>query len=79
MKKFFLFMIFLLLISRVFADSFSDRFLNKKWILEYYNEIIFYEDRDILLNYIPKYKNQKDILFQKTSLLDECDYWYDTI
>lgn len=63
MKKFFLFMIFLLLISRVFADSFSDRFLNKKWILEYYNEIIYYEDRDILLNYIPKYKNQKDILF----------------
>ena len=56
-------MIFLLLISRVFADSFSDRFLNKNWILEYYNEIIYYEDRDILLNYIPKYKNQKDILF----------------
>ena len=79
MKKFFLFMIFMLSISRVFADSFSDRFLNKKWILEYYNEIIYYEDRDILLNYIPKYKNQKDILFQKTSLLDECDYWYDTI
>lgn len=56
-------MIFLLSISRVFADSFSDRFLNKNWILEYYNEIIYYEDRDILLNYIPKYKNQKDILF----------------
>ena len=61
MKKFFLFMIFMLSISRVFADSFCNRFLNKKWILEYYNEIIYYEDRDILLNYIPKYKNQKDI------------------
>ncbi len=75
LKKFFLCVTFLLSIIRVSADDFSDRFLNKKWILEYYNEIIYYEDRDLLLDYIPKYKNQKEILFKRASLLDECDYW----
>ena len=79
MKKFFLCVTLLLSIVSVYADNFSDKFLNKKWILEYYNEIIYYEDRNLLLNYIPKYKNQKDLLFQRKTLLDECDYWYDTI
>lgn len=79
MKQFFLCVTLLLSIVSVYADNFSDKFLNKKWILEYYNEIIYYEDRNLLLNYIPKYKNQKDLLFQRKTLLDECDYWYDTI
>lgn len=79
MKRNFLCLFFMLVFLGVFADEFSDKFQNKKWILEYYNEIIYKRDRNLLLNYIPKYKNQKETLFQRTSLLDECDYWRDTI
>lgn len=78
MKKFFLCLFLMLLFVGAFADEFSDKFQNKKWILEYYNEIIYKRDRNLLLNYIPKYRNQKETLFQRKSLLDECDYWCDT-
>lgn len=79
MKRNFVCLFSMLIFVGVFADEFSDNFQNKKWILEYYNEVIHKRDRNLLLNYIPKYKNQKETLFQRTSLLDECDYWRDTI
>ena len=79
MKKKLLFIFFASLGIKIFADDFDDKFTNQKWILEYYNKIVFMHNRDLLLDYVPKYRNQKEVLFQRETLLDECDYWNDDL
>ena len=79
MKKKLLFIFFVSLVIKIFADDFDDKFTNQKWILEYYNKIVFMHNRDLLLDYIPKYRNQKEVLFQRETLLDGCDYWNDDL
>lgn len=79
MKKKLLFIFFVSLVIKIFADDFDNKFTNQKWILEYYNKIVFMHNRYLLLDYIPKYRNKKEVLFQRETLLDECDYWNDDL
>ena len=66
-------------VVEAFSSNFEKEFIGKKWILDYYNEIVFFQDRTLLLNHIPKYRNQEDVLFQRDSILDECEYWNDEL
>ena len=46
MKKKLLFIFLVSLVIKIFADDFDDKFTNQKWILEYYNKIVFMHNRD---------------------------------
>lgn len=66
--------IFLLIVNSVFALDFEGKISEKYWLCEYYNILLEKKDRNILLDYVPRFKESP---FNYYEHLDQEFYWYE--
>lgn len=74
MKKNCLILIFLLVVNTLFSLDFEEKISEKYWLCEYYNILLEKEDRNILLDYVPRFKESP---FNYYEHLDQEFYWYE--
>ena len=69
----------LLLVSVVTAVSgtdFEERITEKKWYRDYFNEVIYRKDRNIIVEYQPYLTEEENISFYDGAY-DDMIYWFD--
>lgn len=77
MKKILLQLAVLLVsLVEICAGDFEDRINEKRWIREYYNEVIQKRDRDVLLEYVPLIKEEPYYIDYSPDGETKL-YWYD--
>ena len=74
MKKKFIILILFKSIICVFALGFDEKINENKWLTEYYNSVLEKQDRNVLLDFIPKFKEEPFIFHYE---YDEGFYWYE--
>lgn len=70
------------------AGDFEDRLNKGFWVRDYYNEVILTRDRNIILSYVPKYKESpstfayeldSEVYWYEESIFDKCEYVFSKI
>lgn len=61
-------------ITCIFALELEERINGNKWLAEYYNTVLEKQDRNILLDFIPKFREEPFIFHYE---LDDGFYWYE--
>ena len=74
MKKICLVLFFLLVVNSLFSMEFEEKLSEKYWLAEYYNSVLEKQDRNVLLDFIPKFKEEPFIFHYE---YDEGFYWYE--
>ena len=74
MKKICLVLFFLLVVNSLFSVEFEEKLSEKYWLAEYYNILLEKMDRNILLDYVPRFKESPINYYEH---LDEKFYWYE--
>ena len=64
----------LLIVNSLFALDFEEKISEKYWLCEYYNILLEKKDRNILLDYVPRFKESP---FNYYEHLDQEFYWYE--
>ena len=68
----------LLLVSvvvAVFGTDFEERITEKKWYRDYFNEVIYRKDRNIIVEYQPYLTEEENISFYDGAY-DDMIYWF---
>ncbi|MCH5292095.1 MAG: hypothetical protein J1D88_10145 [Treponema sp.] len=70
------------------AGDFEDRLNKGFWVRDYYNEVILTRDRNTILSYVPKYKENpstfayeldSEVYWYEESIFDKCEYVFSKI
>ena len=70
------------------AGDFEDRLNKGFWVRDYYNEVILARDRNTILSYVPKYKENpstfayeldSEVYWYEESIFDKCEYVFSKI
>ena len=64
------------MVVAVFGTDFEERITEKKWYRDYFNEVIYGQDRNIIVEYQPKLTEKENINFYDSAYADMI-YWFD--
>ena len=59
----------------VFGTDFEERITEKKWYRDYFNEVIYRKDRNIIIEYQPLFTKEENINFYDGAY-DDMIYWF---
>ena len=63
-------------VAAVFGTDFEERITEKIWYRDYFNEVIYRKDRNIIVEYQPKLTEKENINFYDSAYADMI-YWFD--
>ena len=76
MKKMMLMAVLLInMVTAVFGTDFEERITEKKWYRDYFNEVIYGQDRNIIIEYQPLFTKEENINFYDGAY-DDMIYWF---
>ena len=64
------------MVTAVFGTDFEERITEKKWYRDYFNEVIYRKDRNIIVEYQPSLTEKENINFYDSAYADMI-YWFD--
>ena len=64
------------MVVAVFGTDFEERITEKKWYRDYFNEVIYGQDRNIIVEYQPKLTEKENIYYYDGAYGDMI-YWFD--
>ena len=64
------------MVVAVFGTDFEERITEKKWYRDYFNEVIYRKDRNIIVEYQPSLTEKENINFYDSAYADMI-YWFD--
>ena len=64
------------MVAAVFGTDFEERITEKKWYRDYFNEVIYRKDRNIIIEYQPSLTEKENINFYDSAYADMI-YWFD--
>ena len=64
------------MVAAVFGTDFEERITEKKWYRDYFNEVIYGQDRNIIVEYQPKL-TEKENIYYYDGVYDDMIYWFD--
>ena len=64
------------MVTAVFGTDFEERILERIWLRDYFNEVIYVQDRNIIVNYQPGCK-EKTYVYDAVS--DSMIFWYQAL
>ena len=64
------------MVTAVFGTDFEERISKRVWLRDYFNEVIYGQDRNILLKYQPTLTEKENINFYDSAYADMI-YWFD--
>ena len=62
-------------VAAVFGTDFEERITEKKWYRDYFNEVIYRKDRNIIIEYQPLFTKEENINFYDGAY-DDMIYWF---
>ncbi len=80
--------VLLVSLEGAFSGDFEEHFKDKYWVREYYNEVILEKDRNVILSYVPRYKERpsvfdyefdSEVYWYEESVIDKCEYDFSKI
>ena len=63
------------MVVAVFGTDFEERITEKKWYRDYFNEVIYRKDRNIIIEYQPLFTKEENINFYDGAY-DDMIYWF---
>ena len=75
-KKMMLAALLVNMVMAVFGIDFEERISSRIWIRDYFNEVIYRKDRNIILEYQPYLTEEENISFYDGAY-DDMIYWFD--
>ena len=63
------------MVAAVFGTDFEERITEKKWYRDYFNEVIYRKDRNIIIEYQPLFTKEENINFYDGAY-DDMIYWF---
>ena len=63
------------MVAAVSGTDFEERINEKTWLREYFNEVIYRKDRDIIVEYQPYLTEEENISFYDGAY-DDMIYWF---
>ncbi len=64
------------MVAAAFGTDFEERITEKKWYRDYFNEVIYRKDRNIIIEYQPSLTEKENINFYDSAYADMI-YWFD--
>ena len=64
------------MVTAVFGTDFEERITEKKWYRDYFNEVIYGQDRNIIVEYQSKLTKEENIYFY-VGAYDDMIFWFD--
>ena len=64
------------MVAAVFGTDFEERITEKIWYRDYFNEVIYGQDRNIIIEYQPSLTEKENINFYDSAYADMI-YWFD--
>ena len=64
------------MVAAVFGTDFEERISRRFWIRDYFNEVIYRKDRNIIVEYRPRLKEEENIYYYD-SAHDDMIFWFD--
>ena len=64
------------MVAAVFGTDFEERILERIWLRDYFNEVIYGQDRNIIVEYQPKLTEKENIYYYDGAYGDMI-YWFD--
>lgn len=62
-------------VAAVFGTDFEERITEKKWYRDYFNEVVYRKDRNIIIEYQPYFTKEENINFYNGAC-DDMIYWF---
>ena len=63
-------------VAAVFGTDFEERITEKKWYRDYFNEVVYVQDRNIIVEYQPYFTKEENINFYDSAYADMI-FWFD--
>ena len=63
-------------VTAVFGTDFEERITEKKWYRDYFNDVIYGQDRNIIIEYQPKLTKKEKISFYDSAYADMI-FWFE--
>ena len=63
-------------VTAVFGTDFEERISRRFWIRDYFNEFVYWKDRNIIVEYQPKLTKEEKIYFY-VGAYDDMIFWFD--
>ena len=63
------------MVVAVFGTDFEERITEKKWYRDYFNEVVYRKDRNIIIEYQPYFTKEENINFYNGAC-DDMIYWF---
>ena len=63
------------MVAAVFGTDFEERINERTWLREYFNEVIYRKDRNIIVEYQPYLTEEENIIFYDGAY-DDMIYWF---
>ena len=64
------------MVTAVFGTDFEERITEKKWYRDYFNDVIYGQDRNIIVEYQSKLTKEENINFY-VGAYDDMIFWFD--
>ena len=64
------------MVAAVFGTDFEERITEKKWYRDYFNEVVYRKDRNIIIEYQPKLTKKEKISFY-AGWYDDMIFWFE--
>ena len=64
------------MVTAVFGTDFEERITEKKWYRDYFNDVIYGQDRNIIIEYQPKLTKKEKISFYDNAY-DDVIFWFE--
>ena len=64
------------MVAAVFGTDFEERISRRFWLRDYFNEVIYRKDRNIIVEYRPRLKEEENIYYYD-SAHDDMIFWFD--
>ena len=64
------------MVMAVFGIDFEERISSRIWIRDYFNEVIYRKDRNIIIEYQPLFTKEENINFYDGAY-DDMIFWFD--
>ena len=64
------------MVTAVFGTDFEERISRRFWLRDYFNEVIYRKDRNIIVEYRPRLKEEENIYYYD-SAHDDMIFWFD--